>query len=531
MASSLLTLLFALSFAGCTEGAPAEGASATTALAPEEQEQGYFVPGQHNALGDPKQADAPAGAEFNRATDAQVAAYDSYFKDNQERHLQVLADLVAIPTLRMDPNHAADIQQAAEFLKAKLDTVGMQNITIHLPDYPFVTAEWMGAPGQPTALFYGHFDVQPAVASQWQSDPFKAEIRDGRMYGRGATDDKGPNIAFLSVIEAMMKLDGKLPVNIKWVLDGSEEFGSQKMPEWLAQPEMQQWLSAADYGFNLDAMMQSDDQGLLWKSLRGTVAFEVKLRSANTALHSGIFGGVAPGSATAAARIIASLFNDDGSIAVKGFYDDEAPISPEDKKNIAALSKGLDEAAVAQKYGVAEWIGDKNYTPLERTYLRGSMTVTGLKSGYTEGAASIFPETAWFNIACRLGPGQDPDRIAELVKAHIEAHTPWGIQVDVRPYANSIAVLIPGDDPSYALSRSVQTAFYGQPPTEVYAGGSVPSLSYMKAAGAPNMVALGTQRGDEGFHADNEFMRIASFEKGQRLYAMMLHALVGQPTR
>jgi acetylornithine deacetylase/succinyl-diaminopimelate desuccinylase-like protein len=257
---------------------------------------------------------------------------------------------------------------------------------------------------------------------------------------------------------------------------------------------------------------------------------EVKLRSANTALHSGIFGGVAPDSAVAAAKIIDSLFNDDGTIAVEGFNDDLTPISPEDKKNIAEIAKGMDVAAVAKKYGVAQWIGEKNYTPLERTYLRGSMTVTGLESGHLGGAASIYPETAWFNIIARMGPGQDPDRIAELLTAHIKAHTPWGIQVEVKAYGKSIAVLIPGDDPSYALSKSVQTAFYGKPPAEIYAGGGVPSLSYLKAVGAPNMAALGFQRADEGFHADNEFMRIASFEKGQRLYAMMLHALVGQPS-
>jgi acetylornithine deacetylase/succinyl-diaminopimelate desuccinylase-like protein len=170
------------------------------------------------------------------------------------------------------------------------------------------------------------------------------------------------------------------------------------MPEWAAQPEIKAWLSSADYGFNLDSMMQSDDQGLLWKSLRGSVAFDVKLRSANTALHSGIFGGVGPDSASAAAMIIASLYNPDGTVAVKGFYDDATPISPEDKKNIAEISKGLDEDAVAKKYGVAQWIGDKNFTPLERTWMRGSCTVTGLKSGYTEGSGAILPETAWFNI-------------------------------------------------------------------------------------------------------------------------------------
>ena len=500
-----------------------------SAAAHDEQDMGYFVPGQQNALGGPKDASGAEKADFNRAGDEQAAAYDTFFKKHQKRHLKDVADLVAIPSLRMDPKHHPDVEKAADFLIGKLKAVGMQNIKTHLPNYPFVTAEWMGAPGQPTALFYGHFDVQPAVPEQWETDPFKPEIRDGKLYGRGATDDKGPNIAFISVLEAMMTLDGKLPVNIKFVLDGSEEFGSQKMPQWLADPELKKWVSSADFGFNLDSMMQSDDQGQLWKSLRGSIAFDVTLRSANTALHSGIFGGVAPDSASAAAIIIASLFKEDGTVAVKGFYEDALPISPEDKQNIAEISKGLDEAAVAKKYGVAQWIGDKNFSPLERTWLRGSMTVTGLKSGYLDGSGAILPETAWFNILCRLGPGQNPDKIAEQVKTHIEQHTPWGIHVEVKPFGNSVAVFIPSDDPSYALSKSVQTAFYGKTPAEVYVGGTVGALSFMKAAGAPNLAALGFQRSDEGFHADNEFMRISSFEKGQRLYAMMLHALVDQP--
>jgi acetylornithine deacetylase/succinyl-diaminopimelate desuccinylase-like protein len=508
-------------------------AIATTriAAAADQQNMGYFFPRQQDAMGQPTAGSKPATVKFNRASAAQAAAYDKFFKENQQRHLKDVADLVAFPTLRMDPKHHLDIQKAAKFLKAKLDAIGMQNVTIHPPEFPFVTAEWMGAPGQPTVIVYGHFDVQPVVPSQWKSDPFKAEIRDGKMYGRGATDDKGPIIAFISTPEAMMKLDGKLPVNVKLIFDGSEEFGSPTMPDWLAQPKIKAWVTAADYGINLDAMMQSDNQGLLWKSLRGTVAFQVNLKSANTALHSGLFGGVAPDSAVAASKIIASLFNDDGTVAVKGFDNELLPIAPEDKKNIAKLSESLDAAAVAKKYGVAQWIGDKRFSPLERTYLRGSCSVTGLKSGYTEGSGAIIPESAWFNILCRLGPGQDPNKIAKQFAAHIKSHTSWGIQVDVKTLSPSVAVLIPGNDPSYALSKSVQTAFYGQPPAEVYCPGSVPALSYLKVSGAPNFPALGVQRADEGFHADNEFMRISSFEKGQRLYAMMLHALVGQPLR
>ena len=478
-----------------------------------------------------KPSPSPSEFTFNHASEAQTAAYDKYFQENQERHLGELAELVAMPTLWMDPNHRPDTQEAAEYLKGKLEAIGMQNVTIHLPDYPFVTAEWMNAPGQPTALFYGHFDVQPAVAEKWDTDPFKAEIKDGKMFGRGATDDKGPNIAFLSVLEAMMKLDGKLPVNVKWLLDGSEENGSQQMRAWLEIPEVKAWAQAADNAFNLDSMMQSDDQGLLWKSLRGTVAFHVKLTTATGDLHSGIYGGIAPNAAVAASKLIASLYNDDGTLAVAGFYESLDPIGPEDKQNIAEAMKGIDIEAIKEKLGIPQLIGEKEYSPLERAWLRGSGDVTGLKSGYTGGTGSIVPSESEFFITCRLGPGQDPEKIAEAFVDHIEKHTPWGIKPAVQAFGQSFAVFNPSDDPSYRLSKAVQTEFYGQAPVETYVGGSVPAISYLKAAGVPAPVSLGIQRSDENFHADNEYMRIASFEKGQRLWAMILHALVGQTSR
>lgn len=231
----------------------------------------------------------------------------------------------------------------------------------------------------------------------------------------------------------------------------------------------------------------------------------------------------------AVTKLIASMYNDDGSVAVEGFYDDATPLSPEDRAAIAKIAETVDPDAVATKYGISELLQDDEYSPLERAWMRGSMTVTGLKSGFRDGPGAVLPETAWFNMVCRLGAGQDPDRVAEAIEAHVKAHTPWGIQAEVKTYAKSVAVLIPSDDPSYALSKVVQTAFYGQPPVEAYVGGSVGALSYLKAADAPNLVSLGIQRSDENFHADNEYMRIASFEKGQRLFAMILHALVGQP--
>ena len=351
-------------------------------------------------------SDTPKELTINRGSDDQLRAYDQFFEENSEKHLGQVADLVAFPTLAMVPENAPDLEKAGQYLIDRLTEIGMDNAKFHPADgFPLVTAEWMNAEGQPTAVFYGHFDVQPVVASRWDSDPFKAEIRNNKMYGRGATDDKGYIIAFLSTIEALMESDDKLPVNVKILLDGAEEFGSQSMVAWLAEPENSAWIREADFGFNLDAMMQSDDQGLMWRGLRGGGDVEVTVTSANTAVHSGIFGGVAPNAVHAAAKIIASIYNDDGSVAIEGFDDDLIVPDQALRDEIAAAEPDMQSTLDKEGLNIAEWIGDSKYTPLERTWIRNSIDITGFRGGYIEGKASIIPESAWFRVMTRVGPG------------------------------------------------------------------------------------------------------------------------------
>jgi acetylornithine deacetylase/succinyl-diaminopimelate desuccinylase-like protein len=507
--STVLAVLCVLGFTACSPATDTDEARATTDAA-EPQED----------------------LVINRASDEQVQAYDQFFEENSEKHLAQVADLVSIPTLAMVPENAADLEKAGQYLVDRLTEIGMDNAKYHPADgFPLVTAEWMHAEGQPTTVFYGHFDVQPVVAERWDSDPFVADIRDNKLYGRGATDDKGYIIAFLSTIEAMMELDGKLPVNVKFFLDGSEEFGSQSMEAWLAEPEHNAWISEADYGFNLDAMMQSDDQGLMWRGLRGGGDVEVTITSANTAVHSGIFGGTAPNAIHAAAMIIASMYNDDGSVAIEGFDDDLVEVSQAQRDEIAAaepdMASTLDKGALE----IAEWIGDDEYTPLERTWVRNSMDVTGIRGGYIEGKASIIADSAWFRVLTRTGPGQDPGELNEKIMAHVKANTPWGVKVEMASLKAGSAPYFPESDLGFRIGFQVQTDFFGKAPKVLYVGGGVPALSYVPDAGGPPLVPFSFQRSDEGFHADNEYLRIDSFEKGQRAYAQLLHALVGQPPR
>lgn len=470
--------------------------------------------------------------KINHASEEQLAAYEDFYNDNADRHLNELKELVAIQSLAMVPEHAPDLLKAAEFIKTKLDAMGMQNVTTHETDgYYSLTAEWMNAPGQPTALFYGHFDVQPVVPDKWQSDPWKAEIRDGKLYGRGATDDKGPVLALISALEAVLKVDGKLPVNVMLTLDGSEEYGSSTWPKWLAKPEMKEWLSKADYGFNVDAAIQNDNEGLIWKSFRGFTDVEVTITSANGPLHSGGFGGAVPNSAIAAAKVIASMYNDDGSVAIQGWYDDQMVMPKEVRQEIATISAAMDYDAAQKKYGVAQFIGEKDYSPIERTWIRGSLDVTGMKSGYTEGAASVIPESTWFRVMARLGPGMDAVKTHKQIMAHVEKNVPWGLKVEMKNVQNSNPVWIDTDNRGLQIGKAVQTEVFGEPPRILYVGGGVGPASFIADAGGPKLISFGFQQADENFHGHNEYMRITSWEKAQRAYPKLFHALVGQPLR
>lgn len=468
--------------------------------------------------------------EVNHASDEQLNAYDAWFAENEDRHLQHVADLVAFPTLAMVPEKSKELVKAGEFLAGVMTDIGLENAVVHpAGGFPMVTAEWIGAEGQPTVLFYGHYDVQPADASRWDSDPYVAEIREGRMYGRGATDDKGPIIALLSAMEAQFTLDGSLPVNVKLLLDGAEEFGSQSMVKWLS--ENSEWIGETDYGFNADAMMYSDDQGLMWKGLRGGSDVEITLTSANTALHSGIYGGAAPNAAVAAAKIIASMWDDNGMVSIEGFEDDVLPASDVQRSEIADAVAGVSEADARARLDISQWVGDDNFTIVERTWIRPSLDVTGIKGGYIEGKASTIPFSAWFRVMARTAPGQDPVKVNKAIMAHIEQHVPWGVKLEMTGATFGSAPFFAEDDLNFRLGKTVLTEVFGKEPRVLYVGGGVPALAYVPEAGGPNLVTFGFQRSDEGFHADNEFMRIDSFRIGQRAYAKLLHAMVGQPLR
>ncbi|WP_342807097.1 M20/M25/M40 family metallo-hydrolase [Alteromonas sp. M12] len=484
-----------------------------------------FFSYHHNSIA--QSQDRNKALVLNKATQKQLKEYDRFFIENHKRHINELVELIAIPTMSMKPENKPELQKAANLLKDRLHSIGMENTEVHFTnELPIVTASYTRNENQPTILFYGHFDVQPVAKERWKSDPFSAEIRDERLYGRGATDDKGPIIALISAIEGLITVDGKLPVNIKLLLDGGEEIGSPHLPIWLASN--QEWLNDIDYGINVDAMMKGDNQGMMWKGLRGAADLEVTITSANTDLHSGIYGGVAPNAALAASKVIASLWNDDGSIAIKGFYNGLKQYSEKERQEIAAVVDPNQETEDLKKFGIDQWIGEKEYTFYERPWIRTSVDITGFKAGYIQGKASIIPHTAWFRMLARTGPDHDPKEVLEMLKKHVKDSLPWGLQVGFKESVMGTAPVFDESDLGFRIGKQVLTDFFGTPPIIVYIGGTVPALSSVPDGGGPNLVSIGFQRSDENFHADNEYMRIDSFKKGQRIYVNLLHAFVNQ---
>ena len=225
------------------------------------------------------------------------------------------------------------------------------------------------------------------------------------------------------------------------------------------------------------------------------------------------------------------MWNDDGTVAIEGFYDDVIPATAEARSEIADAVAGVDEAAARKRLDIAQWIGEPDYTIIERTWIRPSLDVTGIKSGYIEGKASTIPYSAWFRVMARTGPGQDPKKVNKAIMDHVSKYVPWGVRVEMKDLTFGGAPFFTEDDLGFAIGKTVLTEFFGKPPRILYVGGGVPALAYVPAAGGPDLVTFGFQRSDEGFHADNEFMRIESFKKGQRAYAQLIHALVGQPKR
>jgi acetylornithine deacetylase/succinyl-diaminopimelate desuccinylase-like protein len=386
-----------------------------------------------------------------------------------------------------------------------------------------VYGEVLAGPEKPTILIYGHFDVQPVDPLElWSTPPFDPQVREGRLYARGASDDKGNMLVPLLAIEALLQTEGGLPLNVKLLLEGQEEIGSPQLPEFLAAHRER---FACDMVISADSGQWSETEPSLLATLRGLCALEIEVRGANSDLHSGTYGGTVQNPLHALVQLLASLRGPDGKILVEGFYDDVRPLTAADREHIARLP--FDEAAYKAQLGVDELFGEAGYTPLERIWSRPTLELNGLWGGFQgEGAKTVLPNVAHAKITCRLVANQDPDVVAQRVCAHLSLHTPVGVQVSVEVLTGSAQPYrVPEDHPGNVAAAEVLTELYGRAPYYTGSGGSVPVCELFQRELGVYTVGFGFALDDEHFHAPNEFYRLASFYRGQEGYCRLLHRL------
>jgi acetylornithine deacetylase/succinyl-diaminopimelate desuccinylase-like protein len=453
-----------------------------------------------------------------------MADWQHFLKDNQPRFLDELFDYIRIPSVSSLSEHAGDVQCAAEWVAIRFGKAGIENVEI-MPTggHPVVYGDWLHAPGMPTVMIYGHFDVQPADPFElWTSPPFEPEIRDGRIYARGASDDKGNSLIPILAVEALLETTRRLPVNVKFFFEGQEEIGSPQLPSFME--ENLDKLSS-DLVISADGGQVGEDQPGLFIGFKGLGALQIDVVGADRDLHSGLCGGAVPNPIHALAQILESMHDRDGRITVDGFYETVVPLSDEDRRKIAEVPH--DDEKYKRWVGVDELFGEAGYTTMERAWARPTLEVNGVWGGFQgEGIKTVLPSEAHAKISCRLVPDQNPGVIVDAIARHVENHTPAGVRVNVTALEGSAPpYLMPADHPGNRIAEEVLTELYGTAPYYVRSGGSLPICSHFRDILGVFSLNFAFALEDEDFHSPNEFFRLASFEKGQRAYVMLLEKL------
>jgi len=431
---------------------------------------------------------------------------------NRERYLDELKAFLAIPSISALPQHAGDVKRCADWCADEMRRIGMQNVRlVETPGNPVVYGDWLGAPGAPTILFYGHYDVQPVdPLDLWQSPPFEATVRDGEIYARGSADDKGQVFMHFKAIEAHLKQNGKLPVNLKIILEGEEEVGSVNLDNFIRDHRSE---LGADVVVISDSPMFARGVPSICYGLRGLVYFQIDLRGSSTDLHSGSFGGAVVNPAFALSQILAQMKDRSGRVKIPGFYDDVVALQEEERKAWASLP--FNEKAYRKDFGIPKVFGETGYTTLERTWARPTFEVNGLLSGFTgEGAKTVLPALAMAKVSMRLVPNQTPDKIAELFEAYLRDVAPKTVELKVTRMHGGKPWMTSDDNPFVqAAGRAIERGF-GRKPVFTREGGSIPVVStFQEELGLPS-VLFGVGLPDENAHAPNEKLDVANFHGG-----------------
>ncbi len=435
-----------------------------------------------------------------------------YINVNRDRYVTELTDYLAIPSISALPEHAADVRRCAEWSADEMRRIGLKNVRIiETPGNPVVYGDWLDAAGQPTMLFYGHYDVQPVdPLSLWESPPFQATVRDGEIYARGAADDKGQVFMHLKAIEAHLKQNGSLPINIKVILEGEEEVGSTNLDDFVIKNKSD---------LQTDVVVISDspmfDRGVpsICYGLRGLAYFQIDLRGTASDLHSGSFGGAVANPAFVLAQVLAQMKDRGGRVKIPGFYDDVKPLRDEERAEFKRLP--FNETKYRKSLGAPRLFGESGYSTLERIWARPTFEVNGMLSGFTgEGAKTVIPAVAMAKVSMRLVPDQHPERIGDLFEAYLKKVTPKTVQLRLTRMHGGRPWMTDFDNPYVrAAGRAIELGF-GKAPVFNREGGSIPVVStFQEQLGSPS-VLFGVGLPDENAHAPNEKLDLGNFQNG-----------------
>ena len=450
---------------------------------------------------------------------------DQYLDRHNQKIHDELFDFLRIPSVSARSEHTDDVAHAAEWVASALREAGLEASIHATGGHPVVIGEWRGAgPKAQTVLVYGHYDVQPAEPLDlWTTPPFEPTIRNGKIFARGSVDDKGQLFLHIKALQAYLAVRGKLPVNVVVIAEGEEEVGSENLERFIREHKD---LLRSDAVIISDSSMFAPGLPSILSSLRGLAYFQIDVTGPATDLHSGSYGGAVVNPAAALCHIVDALHDDQGRVAIPGFYDAVREWEPEARQQIRSLP--FDEERFRRETGAPALGGEQGYSTLERLWSRPTCEVNGLLSGYTgEGAKTVLPSRAMAKVSCRLVPDQDPKEIERLMRAYVERIAPKGVTVSVehlhggRPWRANI------DGPLFDAARRALAAAFGREPVITGEGGSIPVVGdFEKILGTP-VLLIGFGLPGENAHAPDEWMSDENFTRGMRAIATLWDQMRG----
>jgi acetylornithine deacetylase/succinyl-diaminopimelate desuccinylase-like protein len=447
-----------------------------------------------------------------------------YIDANSDRFLDELKEYLRIPSISTDPAHAGDVSRCAEWLADHLRNIGIETVEIHPTDgHPIVYAEHIVDPDRPTYLIYGHYDVQPPDPLElWDTPPFEPAVRDGKIFARGATDDKGQSFAHVKALEAHLA-KGELPVNVKLLIEGEEEVGSEHLDPWVAENKDK---LACDAVIISDSSMYAPGMPSIMYSLRGLAYFEITVRGPSHDLHSGLYGGAVPNPINTLASMIGELHDEAGRIAIPGFYDDVRDLEQDERDAFAELP--FDESEFLAETGARGTTGERGYTTLERVWARPTLDCNGIIGGFTgEGAKTVLPSVASAKFSCRLVPDQRPEVIEELVVNHLRSIAPDNVEVTVKRHHGGHPVITERDHPAVTAAMAALEKSWNTTPVFIRGGGSIPVVAtFSQVLGVPS-VLIGLGLNDDRLHSPNEKFDLENYYAGIRTSAYLWDELAG----